>query len=187
MALKHACRLNFGKFHRRSVEDLIFDPDGYEFLYHFSRRQVEDDDMASLRAFVRRVLALADAKPVVSRTCDCGHIPKFGKYYAGGLTYFEGVYCDHCRPSQVELGQAYWLVPLVFSSQRQFHNPYDRKRFVAFLTMLVGMPRPVTALKAFAFFFPEEAAAQQRKLDAQIPESLRQQPPRQRQLELLVG
>ncbi len=176
--LKHACRINFGPFRGRTIEALVFDSEGYEFLYHFSKERGQEDCLASLRAFARRILAMADEKPVVTRTCDCGNVPKFAKYFTGRATIFESLHCEQCKPDSCELGQYYWLVPLVFSSQRLFRNPDERKRFVRFLTTWVGMSRPITANRAFAFFFPVEAAAQRQEREAQIPECLRDRPPR---------
>lgn len=170
MALTHACVMQFGKYKGKSVEALALTMEGYAFLGHFSKARISgEDEFASLRRFVRRVLDLGDRVNVV-QTCACGkHPAAYALYYAQSAMIFEKFCCEKCRPAAGELGLVYQLVPLRFSSQLRFGDMHERERFVEFLVRAVGLSRPITARKAFAFFFPAEAAEQAEALRKQVP------------------
>jgi len=164
------CTLHFGPFKGRTVEQLMFNLEGYDFLNRFVRCPTKE--MESLARFISRVLELGES-PLITRKCSCGNYASDALYFWGTACYPTAeVYCQKCVEGHREIDSVYRLIPLRFSSQKIFVNDYNRKRYLDLLIQSLGLTRPITADKAYRYFFPREAESRDKEISVRIPRQL---------------
>lgn len=142
----------FGHFADQAVEQLMFDPKGYEYLRDFVlKKLVFDASKTRLVARVREVMALGE-RPFITARCDCGRPAEFvvcARDESG--VGFDRFCCRDCR----EPHGREEFIPLRFSSLNKFGVRIDQRLFLSQLRQACGLPARLTAEKAVAFFFPE--------------------------------
>lgn len=145
--------LQYGKFPGWTVERLMFEPNGYEYLDYQANRTVVGVPNALVN-MARRIVDKGEAPNITAR-CQCKakatHV--FVRRGNDGVGFGEFC-CANCAKNPPN---GYEAIELKFSAILRFHGTTDRHCFIRELKQACGFggSERITAEKAHKFFFPE--------------------------------
>jgi len=142
----------FGKFEGSSLEQLMFNPDGYRYLKRFVLKQlVEDPKLCKLVARTKELVSLGENPRIIVK-CVCGAVASHIECCdeeADGLEFRDWL-CEKC--AQKASLSRFHPVELKFSSLNKYEGACA-KRFADRLKKACGLCCPITKEKAVTFFF----------------------------------